>query len=129
VITALLAAALMPTPAAEATKKEPFCRGVLLKDEQGTFLLITLKVSGAAPSRRRVSQAAKRLGAYLYEKTDDGSPILNVGFTSNIAGEEVVRLWKDIREGVYGAVTVEPFTFPGSWIKADGPCFGSAANR
>jgi hypothetical protein len=128
-MTALLAAALMPVPAAEAPRKEPFCRGVLLKDEQGIFLLITLKVFGDAPSRTRVRQAAERLGGYFYEKTDDGRVILNVGFTSNIPGEDVVRLWKDLREGAYGAVTVEPFTFPGSWIKADDPCFGSSAIR
>lgn len=110
-------------------EKAPFCRGVLLKDEQGTFLLITLKVAGDATSRIKVRQAAEPLGGYSYETKDEGRTILNVGFVNNGKAEEVVSFWKNVRTGLYGAVSVEPFTFPGSWIGPDDPCFGSSVGR
>lgn len=121
----LLAAVLMAAPAAQAPEKAPFCRGVLLKDEQGTFLLITLKVAGDPSSRARVWKAAEPLGAYFFETSEDGRTILQVGFVSNAAGADVWRLWKNITKGVYGPATVEPFALPGSWIKPNDPCFGS----
>jgi hypothetical protein len=129
-IEPVLIAALMLASPTKAPEKALVCRGVLLKDEQGSFLLITLKVTGDAPSRAKVRQAAERLGAYFSDRTDDeGRPILNVGFVSSTAAEDVERLWKDIEAGVYGGVTVEPFALPGSWITPDSPCFGSAVSR
>lgn len=125
----VLVAALMSAPPTKAPEASAFCRGVLFKDQPGSFLLITLKIAGDAESRAKVRRAAEPLGAYFFESEEEGRTILQVGFTSNIAVAAVDRLWKSVSEGVYGRVTVEPFALPGSWINPDDPCFGSSVRR